>query len=89
MEIIINCLFELPFEKINWTVLESYISCLLLCLLQFMGKWYEVAVVSSCPHYTRRKSADPVIVALDLQHVTSEGNFTMTATSFRSDSDAF
>ncbi|XP_036973470.1 protein AMBP-like [Acanthopagrus latus] len=50
---------------------------------RFMGKWYEVAVVSSCPHYTRRKSADPVIVALDLQHVTSEGNFTMTATSFR------
>ncbi|XP_073333447.1 protein AMBP-like isoform X2 [Pagrus major] len=50
---------------------------------RFMGKWYEVAVVSSCPHYMRRKSADPVILALDLQHVASEGNFTMTATSFR------
>lgn len=53
-----------------------------------MGKWYEVAVVSSCPHYIRRKSADPVIVALDLQHVASEGNFTMNATSFRLDLDA-
>lgn len=51
-----------------------------------MGQWYELAVVSTCPHYMQDKRENPVIVALDLQHVTSERNFTMTATSFRSDS---
>lgn len=51
-----------------------------------MGQWYEVAVVSTCPHYMRRKQGEPVIVALELQHVASEQNFTMTATAFRSDS---
>ncbi|XP_051268634.1 protein AMBP-like isoform X2 [Dicentrarchus labrax] len=50
---------------------------------QFMGKWYEVAVVATCPHYMQRKRGNPVIVALELQHVASEANFTMTATSFR------
>ncbi|XP_076613521.1 protein AMBP-like [Chaetodon auriga] len=50
---------------------------------RFMGRWYEVAVVSTCPHYMQRKSANPVIVALELQQVAPGGNFTMTATSFR------
>ncbi|XP_026196252.1 protein AMBP-like [Anabas testudineus] len=50
---------------------------------RFMGQWYEVAVVSTCPHYMRRKQGEPVIVALELQHVASEQNFTMTATAFR------
>ncbi|XP_049908822.1 protein AMBP-like isoform X1 [Epinephelus moara] len=50
---------------------------------RFMGRWYEVAVVSTCPHFMQRKRGNPVIVALELQHVDSEGNFTMTATSFR------
>ncbi|XP_070845250.1 protein AMBP-like [Chaetodon trifascialis] len=52
-------------------------------LVRFMGRWFELAVVSTCPHYMQRKSGNPVIVALELQHVASEGNFTMTATSFR------
>ncbi|XP_022624166.1 protein AMBP-like isoform X1 [Seriola dumerili] len=52
-------------------------------LSQFMGQWYELAVVSTCPHYMKRKRGNPVIVALELQHVASESNFTMTATSFR------
>lgn len=60
-----------------------------LCPLQFMGRWYEVAVVSTCPHYLQRKSGNPVIVALELQHDASEGNFSVTATSFRSDLHAF
>uniref|UniRef100_A0A669C8H2 Lipocalin/cytosolic fatty-acid binding domain-containing protein n=1 Tax=Oreochromis niloticus TaxID=8128 RepID=A0A669C8H2_ORENI len=51
--------------------------------LIFMGKWYEVAVVSTCPHYMQRKRGNPVIVALELKHVASEENFTMTATTFR------
>ncbi|KAK9532697.1 hypothetical protein VZT92_010071 [Zoarces viviparus] len=55
-------------------------------LAQFMGKWYEVAVVTTCPHYMQRKRGNPVIVALELQHVASDGNFTMTATSFRNGS---
>lgn len=56
-----------------------------MLLLQFMGTWYEIAVVSTCPHYMRRKSATPVMAALELQHVPPERNFTMTGTSFRSD----
>ncbi|XP_023258554.1 protein AMBP-like [Seriola lalandi dorsalis] len=55
-------------------------------LSRFMGQWYELAVVSTCPHYMKRKRGNPVIVALELQHVASESNFTMTATSFRNDS---
>ncbi|XP_042365766.1 protein AMBP-like [Plectropomus leopardus] len=53
---------------------------------RFMGRWYEVAVVSTCPHYMQRKRGNPVIVALELQHVASESNFTMTAASFRNGS---
>ncbi|XP_072228684.1 protein AMBP-like [Leuresthes tenuis] len=51
-------------------------------LKQFMGRWYEVAVVSTCPYYMQRKSGNPVIVALDLKNVPSERNFTMTAFTF-------
>lgn len=54
--------------------------------LQFMGKWYQVAVVSTCPHYMKRKSRNPEMVPVVLQHVGSELNFTKTATIFRSDS---
>ncbi|KAK5900749.1 hypothetical protein CgunFtcFv8_025681 [Champsocephalus gunnari] len=46
---------------------------------QFMGKWNEVAVVSSCPYYMDDKRENPVIVALDLQQVAPDGNFTMTS----------
>ncbi|XP_071322360.1 protein AMBP-like [Trachinotus anak] len=53
---------------------------------QFMGQWYEVSVVSTCPHYMRRKRGNPVIVALELQHDASQSNFTMTATTFRNGS---
>nr|XP_046230206.1 protein AMBP-like [Scatophagus argus]XP_046230208.1 protein AMBP-like [Scatophagus argus] len=49
----------------------------------FMGMWYEVAVVSSCPHYMQRKNGNPVIVAVELKHGPSERNFTMTATTYR------
>ncbi|XP_030004210.1 protein AMBP-like [Sphaeramia orbicularis] len=52
-------------------------------LERFLGKWYEVAVVSNCPHYMQRKTGNPVIVALEMQHVTSESNVTMTASLFR------
>ncbi|XP_041826576.1 protein AMBP-like [Melanotaenia boesemani] len=52
-------------------------------LEQFMGRWYEVAVVSTCPHYMQRKKENPVIVTLDLKYVLSQGNFTMTSSSFR------
>lgn len=58
-------------------------------LLQFMGRWYEVAVGSSCPHFLWRKRGNPVVVAVRLQHVASDGNFTMTASSYRWDWDSF
>ncbi|XP_069563109.1 protein AMBP-like [Brachyistius frenatus] len=53
---------------------------------QFMGKWYEVAVVSTCPYYMQRKRGNPVIVALELKPVASEGSFTMTASIIRNGS---
>ncbi|XP_008284458.1 protein AMBP-like [Stegastes partitus] len=53
---------------------------------QFMGRWYELAVVSDCPHYMQHKRENPVVVALELQHVASESNFTATAATFRNDS---
>ncbi|XP_024860488.1 protein AMBP-like isoform X2 [Kryptolebias marmoratus] len=53
---------------------------------QFVGRWYETAVVSTCPHYMLRRQANPVVVALELKNVTSEGNFTMTASTFRNGS---
>ncbi|XP_034565702.1 protein AMBP-like [Notolabrus celidotus] len=49
---------------------------------QFMGRWHEVAVVSTCPHYMQRKRGRPAMIAMELQHNASEGNFTMTSTSF-------
>ncbi|XP_060929138.1 protein AMBP-like [Limanda limanda] len=53
---------------------------------QFMGRWFEVAVVSTCPYYMQRKRGNPVVLALQLQRVASQGNFTMTATSVRNGS---
>lgn len=53
---------------------------------RFMGRWYEIAVVSNCPHYMKRKSGNPVISSLDLQHVAAQTNFTMTSTRYRNDS---
>lgn len=53
---------------------------------QFMGSWYELAVVSNCPHYMQHKRENPVVVALELKHAASEQNFTMTATTFRNNS---
>ncbi|MEQ2247815.1 hypothetical protein ILYODFUR_012962 [Ilyodon furcidens] len=50
---------------------------------QFSGRWYEVAVVSTCPQYMQRKKSDPVIVALELKHVHSQHNFTMTSSTFK------
>lgn len=63
--------------------------CVCVCIvfsLQFVGRWYETAVASTCPHYSLRKKGNPVIVALEIKNVTSEGNFTMLASAFRSDS---
>lgn len=53
---------------------------------QFMGIWFEVAVVSTCPHYMQRKRGSSAMVAMELQPISSEGNFTMTSTSFRNGS---
>ncbi|XP_029941482.1 protein AMBP-like [Salarias fasciatus] len=66
-------------ENLNFTQ-ENFV------LSQFMGKWYEVAVASTCPHYTQRKRGNPVTVALELTHKTSESNFTMAASSVRNGS---
>ncbi|XP_028318523.1 protein AMBP-like isoform X2 [Gouania willdenowi] len=46
---------------------------------QFMGRWYEVAVTSTCPHYMKRKKTNPVVVELMFEH--SEGNLTMTSST--------
>lgn len=74
------------FWLVHFIILVSVLFYVMACSSQFMGKWYEVAVVSTCPHYMQRKRGNPVIVALELKHVASEENFTMTATTFRSDS---
>lgn len=66
-------------ENLNFTQ-ENFV------LSQFMGKWYEVAVASTCPHYMQRKRGNPVTVALELTHITSESNFTMAASAVRNGS---
>ncbi|XP_026154075.1 protein AMBP-like isoform X2 [Mastacembelus armatus] len=53
---------------------------------RFMGQWYEVAVASTCPHFMQRRRGSPVIAAVELQHVASEDNFTMTVTTLRNGS---
>ncbi|XP_034048915.1 protein AMBP [Thalassophryne amazonica] len=50
---------------------------------QFLGTWYEVAVVSTCPHYMQRKRGKPIVIALELQHVPSESKISVTASTFR------
>ncbi|XP_059213711.1 protein AMBP-like [Centropristis striata] len=52
-------------------------------LSRMMGKWYELAVVSTSPHYMERKRENPVIAATELQHVASENNFTKTDSILR------
>ncbi|KAM9734499.1 protein AMBP-like isoform 2-T2 [Menidia menidia] len=52
-------------------------------LERFMGRWYEVATISTCRFYMQRKEGNPVIVALELKHVTSEQNFTMASSTLR------
>ncbi|KAF7216953.1 protein AMBP [Nothobranchius furzeri] len=53
---------------------------------QFIGRWYEIAVISTCPHFMLRKKGNPVMFALELKNATSEGIFTMTASTFRNGS---
>lgn len=50
-----------------------------------MGKWYQVAVVSTCSFYMERRSRNPDVIPMVLIHVDSELYFTKTATIFRSD----
>nr|XP_057913672.1 protein AMBP-like isoform X2 [Doryrhamphus excisus] len=52
---------------------------------QFVGRWYEVAVVSDCPHYTSKKKANPGVVALDLKR-SDHVNLTVTSATFRNGS---
>ncbi|KAM3843122.1 protein AMBP-like, partial [Diretmus argenteus] len=47
---------------------------------RFLGKWYEVAVVATCPFYMQRHRGNPVIAALKLKNCTSEGKVEMTST---------
>ncbi|XP_011480190.1 protein AMBP isoform X1 [Oryzias latipes] len=55
-------------------------------LEKFMGRWYEVAVASTCPHYMQRKRENAVMVALKLEHVPFGSNFTMTTATSRNSS---
>ncbi|KAK7896240.1 hypothetical protein WMY93_021565 [Mugilogobius chulae] len=55
-------------------------------LERFLGRWFEVAVVSTCPHFMQRKTGNPAIVELNLQLSHTEGNITVTATAFRNES---
>lgn len=55
-------------------------------LEQFLGRWFEVAVVSTCPHFMQRKMKNPVIVVLDLRQSEAKGNITVTATTLREES---
>ncbi|KAJ0015421.1 hypothetical protein NQD34_009041 [Periophthalmus magnuspinnatus] len=51
---------------------------------QFLGRWFEVAVVSTCPHFMQRKMRSPAIVQLDLNN--TESNISVAATTFRNES---
>ncbi|CAL1569969.1 unnamed protein product [Knipowitschia caucasica] len=51
---------------------------------QFMGRWFEVVVVSTCPYFMQRKMRNNAVVELELQH--TEANITVTATSARNES---
>uniref|UniRef100_A0A8C6SSY7 Lipocalin/cytosolic fatty-acid binding domain-containing protein n=1 Tax=Neogobius melanostomus TaxID=47308 RepID=A0A8C6SSY7_9GOBI len=55
---------------------------------QFLGRWFEVAVASTCPHFMQRKMRNSAIVVLDLQHSAPVGNITVTATSLSTSCDA-
>lgn len=50
-----------------------------------MGKWYEVAVVSTCSHFMERKRSHAAIIPSLLQRVSEEGNFNRTSSFYRSD----
>ncbi|XP_028273090.1 protein AMBP-like isoform X2 [Parambassis ranga] len=52
---------------------------------KFTGKWYEVAVVSNCPHYMQRKRRNPMIPVIVFKHMTSKHNLTMTTTTLRNE----
>lgn len=45
-----------------------------------------MALVSTCPWYLKRRSSDPRVAAMVLQHADSEMNFTKTWSSYRSGS---
>ncbi|XP_056146540.1 protein AMBP-like [Lampris incognitus] len=45
---------------------------------RLMGKWYELAVVSTCPHYMQRQGRDPVIGTVELQNSAGNGTVKMT-----------
>ncbi|XP_076025274.1 protein AMBP-like [Genypterus blacodes] len=47
---------------------------------RFLGKWYEVAVVSTCPYYMQDQRRNPAIAALELQPGPSEREAKMTTT---------
>ncbi|XP_075885068.1 protein AMBP-like [Nelusetta ayraudi] len=50
-------------------------------LSRFMGRWYKVAMVSTCSHLMRRYSANPTLVTVELEKADSATNVTKT-TSF-------
>ncbi|XP_057675390.1 protein AMBP-like [Corythoichthys intestinalis] len=52
---------------------------------RFMGRWYEVAVVSDCPHYMQNKRQNPVIVTLDLK-LREQGNINVLVAAPRNGS---
>lgn len=59
--------------------------CVCLCVLQFMGKWYKVAMVSTCSHQMRRYSANPRLVAVELEKADSATNVSKTTSLLWSD----
>ncbi|KAM6902119.1 protein AMBP-like [Xenentodon cancila] len=80
------CLVVLMVLGLAWTLQSVILTQENFDLEQFMGRWYEVAVVSTCPHYMHRKKENPVIVALELKHFAFEDNFTVTTATFRNGS---
>lgn len=45
-----------------------------------MGRWFEVAVVSTCPNFMRRKKTNSAIVVWTVQSSASMDNITVMAT---------
>ena len=51
-----------------------------MCSLQLLGRWYEVAVVATCPYYMQAQKDNPAIVKFELYNSTEDNVVQMRGT---------